>query len=251
MNSSNLTNKSDSKNLPILNIVVTGTIGVGKSTVINYLRQLLSDLSYIHCSVVNEYIVEKYNSIPVGEIMLNMFMQNKLSSFTFQNYIIDWWDKQYKWLDSQSYVIANSNQNKYKLWVKIFERLPYDNINCFAKYAVLSNNLSQREFDALNNRYQSVLGQYQPIDYSNSYNVTRVNDDSRITAEAIKSDVMYYLGHINSSSFNSITTRTYNLLSSNYTNLVRANIDSRQRESDNLYTNDDLGYIVNYYNNLF
>lgn len=240
--------------LPILNIVVTGAIGVGKSTVINYLKQELDKTRNINCSIVNEYIVEKYNSIPVGETMLNMFMQNKLSSFTFQNYIIDWWDKQYKWLDSQ-YNTVLVNQPEYDLSVRIFERLPCDNINCFAKYALLTNNLTQQEFDSLVNRCQNVLGQYQPINYSNSSNVVLVNNDSKSTAETIYKDIIFCLGKLNQlesiQSASSNLTRAYNLLSSNHFNLVRANIDSRQRESDNLYTNDDLGYIVNYYNSLF
>ena len=263
---SNLTQfESGSKNLPILNIVVTGAIGVGKSTVINYLKQSLDKTHNTHCSIVNEYIVEKYNNIPVGETMLNMFMQSKLSSFTFQNYIIDWWDKQYKWLDS-IYNTVLVNQHEYDLSVRIFERLPYDNINCFAKYALLTNNLTQQEFDSLTNRCSNVLGQYQPIDYSKSSNVVLVNNDSRITAENIYKDIIFYLGKLNqlnstdklnsknltqqNQTTNSLT-RAYNLLSSNHFNIVRANIDSRQRESDNLYTNDDLGYIVNYYNTLF
>lgn len=270
---SNLTQfESGLKNLSILNIVVTGAIGVGKSTVINYLKQSLDKTHNIHCSIVNEYIVEKYNNIPIGETMLNMFMQNKLSSFTFQNYIIDWWDKQYKWLDS-IYNTVLVNQPEYDLSVRIFERLPYDNINCFAKYALLTNNLTQQEFDSLTNRCQNVLGQYQPIDYSKSSNVVLVNNDSRITAENIYKDIIFYLGKLNqlnstdklnitqlescsknltqqNQTTNSLT-RAYNLLSSNHFNIVRANIDSRQRESDNLYTNDDLGYIVNYYNTLF
>ena len=252
---STILNKIDRSNLPILNIVVTGPIGVGKSTVINYLKQSLDITPNVHYSIVNEYIVEKYNNIPVGETMLNMFMQNKLSSFTFQNYIIDWWDKQYKWLDSNYNNILVSQLN-YTLSVRIFERLPCDNIDCFAKYALLTNNMSQLEFDSLTNRCQSVLGKYQPIDYSNSSNVVLVNRNSKNVAENIYKDIISYMIQLNSKiETNELAqsnfTHAYNLLSSNHFNSIRANIDSRQRESDNLYTNDDLGYIVNYYNSLF
>lgn len=64
-------------------IIIEGGIGVGKSTLINKLKEEYKDATFI-----GEYIEEEG-----GKLMFNMFRSGKISTEDFQHYILQYWKR--------------------------------------------------------------------------------------------------------------------------------------------------------------
>lgn len=137
-------------NIKDFNVVITGNIGVGKSTAAEIFRQLLDQNLNNQVKVVS---YPEYIRIPdVGENMLKLRNSNRITVETFQHFILDCWDRL---LTAKEF----NNENQTTKRINIFERLPEDSINCFARQSFMNNEISEEGFTRLNNRYNELIKQ--------------------------------------------------------------------------------------------
>ena len=109
-------------------LFVSGSIGVGKSTVVEQLKIKLNGCK-------NVYFVKEYIDFdPEGKQKLEDSLNDKLSLFEFQKYILDCFDKQLK-------NIVNENSS-----IIIWERHPIEAIDIFAKTLTLSQKRFLKDF---------------------------------------------------------------------------------------------------------
>lgn len=99
-------------------LIVTGSIGVGKSTVLELLKYVLQE------GITNLKVYPEFISTPIGDQLFKE-LNHSVSPFTLQSYILDCW----KYLLIQN---EYTNSNSFNL----FERLPYDSVYCFAKQSL-------------------------------------------------------------------------------------------------------------------
>ena len=113
-------------------LIITGGVGVGKTTTINSVCQALTNkgVKYI---VVPEYIDGDEN----GNNMLDKFINHDITAFEFQYYILQYFDDYLSKLK-----IAGDE-------ILIFERLPDDSVTCFANINVKNKLISEEEFKVL------------------------------------------------------------------------------------------------------
>ena len=106
-----------------LNIVVTGSVAVGKT----YIQETI--ISHIHEHEVNVYpeFIQSEGGLTDDDFALKILdhrFKNKISALTFQNFILDKWER-------------NIEINKDKqASINIFERLPDDAVEVFAKMSL-------------------------------------------------------------------------------------------------------------------
>lgn len=132
------------------NLIITGSVGVGKSTI----SQCIYEIMRTRIKNVNKF--PEYISTPTGQNMFEMMVEGKISSLTFQNYILDTW--------KFNLSFANFGNNTA---FNIFERLPHDSLFCFAKDCVSSGTLTSDEFSVLVARYNQILRLYEVPEYDN------------------------------------------------------------------------------------
>ena len=82
--------------------------------------------------------------------MLNKRLNNTISAFEFQTYILDTWKYSF---DSN---INNSNSH-----IAIYERTPDDSVYCFAQLDLYNNRISNLEYENLNNMCDELRNKYQ------------------------------------------------------------------------------------------
>lgn len=148
------------------NLVITGTVGVGKSTICEILYNTLSPI--LNVKSYPEFINVKYNNINVGSQMFEMKVNNVISAFTFQSYILDIWD----------YLLKQNcyNQSKVNCNFNIFERLPEDSVKCFAKLSFKNKDMTQGEYDNLVRKHKYLVKKYRLPNYNN-FKVINVEND--------------------------------------------------------------------------
>ena len=164
----NLINPDLFKNVAY-NLIITGTVGVGKSTTL----QLTTDILEYYQIPVNKY-PEYITYNKTGQKLFEMKMNNEISAFTFQNYILDIWE---------TLLIKNNFKNS--IGINIFERLPYDAVMCFAKKEFENGNISQDEFDIIYKRYLKIIDEYKMFDYSATEKIKIYNNDINDTINNI------------------------------------------------------------------
>lgn len=116
-------------------LIITGGVGVGKSTTIDKVCTKLKE-SGVSFKIVPEYI----DGDEFGPSMLDKFIDKTITSFEFQDYILNYFDDYLSKLD------ADNNE------VLIFERLPDDSVSCFANIALKNGVLTMEEFRILFNK---------------------------------------------------------------------------------------------------
>jgi dephospho-CoA kinase len=144
------------------NLIITGTIGVGKSTVL----QLISDILEYYSIKINKY-PEYITYNQTGKLLFEMKMNNKISTFTFQNYILDIWD-----------TLLTENDFKNSKSINIFERIPYDAVYCFSEKEYSKGNLSKAEYGMILTHYESILHKHNMFEYSDQFKFSRINNDN-------------------------------------------------------------------------
>lgn len=135
-------------------ITFDGCVGVGKTTIILKLLQRLIEKYNYSCIVIHEYI----DVLPDAEQMLSDYLNNTISSYQFQNYILDYYDQQSKLIkdDIVDFVLV--------------ERSPIEGIINFAKLDLLNNRLTNEEYKQLLTKAES-LDFYPNITYDNSFTI--------------------------------------------------------------------------------
>ena len=198
------------------NLVITGNIGVGKSTICELIKFMLKNES-IKFNVYPEYIT--FNE--TGKMLLEMKMKNQISTFTFQNYILDIWKT----------IIKQNSTNQHNV-VNIFERLPYDAMYCFATEEYKRNNISSDEYALLIKNYNSL----NCFNYDNCAKIIIENNDIIKTVNDV-------IETINSDQKNKITHRAITLTADN----IAERIKIRGRECEQEYTNEILNKYSKFY----
>lgn len=142
-------NEIDNINIPKhYNLVITGSVGVGKSTIAQLIYEYFKKLN-IKTNIYPEYIEQKYENIDLGMTMLNARSKGLISTETFQHFVLDIWNYQLK--------IKNF---KDKDSINILERLPEDAMTCFVDEAYKSGLLNKEGYDNLWNKYKRLYIEY-------------------------------------------------------------------------------------------
>lgn len=137
------------------NIIITGSVGVGKSTVSQILYEILKDV-FDNIQIYPEYIKHEFNNVPLGNLMLDARINNVISAETFQHFVLDIWDNQLK---QKQFKKGNS--------INILERLPEDAVSCFTKEAYDDGEISELAWNNINQKL---------ININEKYNVPKNSD---------------------------------------------------------------------------
>lgn len=166
-------------------LIITGTIGVGKSTILQFLSEIFkyNNIDYISYP---EFITYEYEGQEIGQKIFEMKMKNIISTFTFQNYILDIWNRQ---------LIENDFKNSNK--INLFERIPYDAVYCFSKKEYENGNLSKLEFDTIIQRYEKMSNEFNLYNYDdikcikveNNNSIKSICEIIKIITDDLKSEV--------------------------------------------------------------
>lgn len=146
------------------NLIITGTIGVGKTTIL----KLIDNILKFKRITVHKYL-EYINYNHVGQDLFQMKMNNKVSAFTFQNYILDIWDN-----------LLNENEYSTSKGINIFERIPYDAVYCFSQKEYQNGNITKNEYDIIIERYKNIINKHNMFEYDNTVKYSKINNDDII-----------------------------------------------------------------------
>lgn len=224
----------ESSNGKRYNLVITGSIGVGKSTI----SQILSIILKKCCEYIDiypEYISIKHKNRPIGNDIFDMFMDKQITSSTFQNFVIDIWKTMFEKNDY--------NTIKDKLRINIFERLPHDAVFCFTKEQV-GKTMSQEEYATILTKYQDLIESLDIPTYDDCY-LKNISNDSKIYNTIIEILKIIYHDIITEPNI----TRVIGLTVSN--EKYKQRIKQRGRESEENYDIKTLDYYNRYYEKLF
>ena len=195
-------------------LVITGPTGVGKSSVMD---AVVNGLRMDNVAVYPEFITTGF-----GKLMLEEYLNRRISALTFQSYVLDFYDK--------TIIPAK---------ISIFERCPDDSVVVFCKEAMREKRMTQVEYDALNDKLYRIIKRRGLPTYQDPYaKYTRLNnDDIDITANNI-------IEIVNDDLKSGVHTRIVILKTSLHENKLR--IRKRAREGEEHY---DMDYItaINYY----
>lgn len=148
-------------------IIITGSVAVGKTTAMNALCDKL-DKCHVNWIKVPEYI----DMMEDGLDMLNKYLSRKISSFKFQKYVIDYYNK----------FLMNLNVNGDE--VLIFERSVDDAISCFSKIEFDQGRLSLSEYNSLYEMAYNINTNYNLPSYfllDNGFDFTCLKTDDDVS----------------------------------------------------------------------
>ena len=143
-----LDNKTTISNINY-NIVITGSVGVGKSTIAQLTYEILKDL-FNNVQIYPEYISYKLKDVSIGNLMLDLKINKLITAETFQHFVLDIWEHQ---LQHKGF----SNEN----CINILERLPEDAVTCFTKESYMSGEISKLGWDNINKRLKNINKKYK------------------------------------------------------------------------------------------
>lgn len=203
-------------------LIITGGVGVGKTTAISNICNILND-NGIKYKIVPEFIDGDEN----GNTMLNKFIKHDVTAYEFQLYILQYFDK---YLSS---LVIDKNE------ILIFERLPDDSVSCFVNIDVKNGLITHDEFKRLFNICVDLDKKYNLpsyfTDFTNNDLLFCKSIDKFTTANDIYNQLM--------NSIENNRNLLVGLYNSNEECLKRIRIRNRQSEVDT-YDNN----IVNIFN---
>lgn len=224
----------DTSDVKRYNLVITGSVGAGKSTISQLVSTILKKCCK-HVITYPEFISVNFNNRPIGQDIFEMCMNKKISSSTFQNFVIDIWKTLF-------------TENEYAdlkdtLTINVFERLPHDAIFCFSKEQV-GKNMTEEEYQTILKKYTSLKENFQIPTYENC-TLARVSNDSDIcnTIAEILNIIM------NDILSGTVSTRVIGLEVS--ADKYKQRIEQRGRECEEKYEDTTLIHYNNYYDKLY
>lgn len=148
-------------------LVITGNIGVGKSTICQLLTTLI-ELTDKTCEINTypEYIRLKIDG-DLGEMMLKLRSEKQISVETFQHFILDFW-----------YMILSVKDHRTK-HLSIYERLPEDSVYCFAQRSYQNGEINEDGWMRLQNRYGEIRNDFNIFEKSDC-SVYRVSNETNL-----------------------------------------------------------------------
>lgn len=106
------------------NLIITGSIGIGKSTLLESIHNCLNYNNINHYSFP-EFVMTNYSNINISETLLEMKLKGILSGITTQNYILDIWEYNLKKYEMYKNKISRNN-------IVLWDRTPED-VGIFTK----------------------------------------------------------------------------------------------------------------------
>jgi len=213
--------------MSIVNVVLTGAVGVGKTTLCEAIKQYYID------STVNVTFIPEYLAHPQGLSLLNEYLTKKITNVTFQNFIMDYYDQTLSKLVNVPDTIN----------IRIFERTPDDSLLLFANLANLND-----EFDDL-----ALLNLYDRVnDINEKYSIPSIISHntkiSKIITDSLTKNVSEIINIIDADVKES-NNRIIFLF--NDVDTVEKRIRSRNREGESTYTKDTIKMFCDYYKNIY
>lgn len=152
------------------NLVITGSVGVGKSTVAEIISQLLNE------KVVKfpEYINLKINNENIGLKMLKYKSEHLIGVDTFQHFILDSWN-----------YILQTRYDKKNDKIYLFERLPEDAFRCFSVESYHNGEISYESLKCLEEKYTMLIDKYNFFEMKDCKFIQIYNDKLCKTVEEI------------------------------------------------------------------
>lgn len=216
-------------------LVITGTIGAGKSTICESLVYILHQL-FPNLDIVPfpEFLFTGNSEL--SEKMLNEKIKGNISSNTFQSYIIDSWKK-------------IMSENETRKGFRIFERCVDDCVICFCNIENKAKKLSDSQFMAL---YEELKNIDKSYDIPTYFDIANKQNESHFT-KMYSTDLNYNLANILSiigcDISNNIKNRIIGLSIKPKTSKER--IIKRSREGESGYTDEQLQLYSTHYEKLF
>ena len=106
------------------NLIITGSIGMGKSTLLESVHNCLNYNNINHYSFP-EFVMTNYSNINISETLLEMKLKGILSGITTQNYILDIWEYNLNKYEMYKNKISRNN-------IVLWDRTPED-VGIFTK----------------------------------------------------------------------------------------------------------------------
>lgn len=106
------------------NLIITGSIGMGKSTLLESIHNCLNYNNINHYSFP-EFVMTNYSNINISETLLEMKLKGILSGITTQNYILDIWEYNLNKYEMYKNKISRNN-------IVLWDRTPED-VGIFTK----------------------------------------------------------------------------------------------------------------------
>lgn len=106
------------------NLIITGSIGMGKSTLLESIHNCLNYNNINHYSFP-EFVMTNYSNINISETLLEMKLKGILSGITTQNFILDIWEYNLKKYEMYKNKISRNN-------IVLWDRTPED-VGIFTK----------------------------------------------------------------------------------------------------------------------
>lgn len=139
------------------NIIITGPVSVGKTTILNALYHLLK-LSNQEIQTFPEFVCTK-----LGRELLSKNLSKEISALTFQSYVLDFWDKEPNFKN-----------------VNLFERCLDDTIYVFCKYQLHHGNLTELEYKTLEEKMKRINMKWNLPSFDKEYKLVTLNTDKSI-----------------------------------------------------------------------
>ncbi|ELP90394.1 deoxyguanosine kinase, putative [Entamoeba invadens IP1] len=121
-------------------LIITGGVGVGKSTLIHRLETLYQN----KIGIVKEFIDF---SPTKGKAYLEDFLRGKMNCFEFQCFVLDCYNQQLKVLCSTKSIV-------------VLERGPFDSVGVFTKQSLVDGGITQDGYDRLMQKVRELETQY-------------------------------------------------------------------------------------------
>ena len=217
------------------NLVITGTIGAGKSTmcesivyVLNHIIPNLPILTYPEFLYVN-------NNKLSGKL-LNEKINGQISSNTFQSYVLDnWWH----------IMKQNENQDGFKL----FERCIDDCVICFCNIENKLNRISDIQLMGLYEDLKKLVKHYDVPTYFLA-DPPRLNSHfTKINSTDLNYNIQTIFSIISADLHNGINNRIIGLYVDSDTSKDR--IIKRSRTGESGYTDEQINIYTTHYKKLF
>lgn len=209
------------------NLVITGTVGSGKSTLCESLAYVLNI-----CGVkTNNFPEFLFIDNELSKSILKKRICGEISTSTFQSYVLDNWEK-----------ILIKNQNKDGL--NLFERCVDDSIICFCNIANKCGDLTEIQLLSLFERLKLINQKYStPSYFDKNIHFTEIRSSD------LNFNLMQILDIINSDMKTNTTMRIIGLSVSDYDS--KARIQSRARDGEDEYSMNTIKLFNLHYKKLF